>query len=444
MSLRDIDHTAVRAFLRDLETKGLPGGFSGYGGGSFGALTGVNGAIPYIRTMLPGAKYDYELEAGETWRNSAVAACLGWIERNFPEPRTCVLRRKSGRIEEEIDDHPALSLLANPNDFYDGDLLWAAVNVSWHVDGNAYLLKGRTVGGATKQLYFLPHWQVFPRWPTDGSAFISHYEYIVDGRRTSLRPNQVVHFRNGLDINCYRYGWSKLKTALREVCTDNEAAGFSATILRNMGVPGFILQPEGADDVIEKEDRDTLKEQWREEFTGEGRGGLMVNSVRVKLQQITMTPEQLVLDKIRAVPEARICAAIGIDAMVTGLSVSEKSRKFSNYQEARRAAYDDCIVPTQKQLAKQFTKQMPELFKTRQRLSWDYSDVAAMQEDATAKAKRAVVLFQGRVGKLNESRSIAGLPPDTNPEGEKYFDGATQIKGAEPGIAGNSIGGKDE
>lgn len=436
--IRETDHSAVYSFLRTLETKGVPGGFSGYGGQSSSGAYGSR--FPWMNQMLPGAQYDYEAEAGDIWRNGVVAVCLGWLERNFPEPRMHVWTGK-GADRREVEGHSAVDVISNPNPFYDGDTLWMGTLISWFTDGNGYWLKGQTIDGRTKQFWWVPHWQVFPRWDEGGKKFITHYDYVHNGIVTPLRIDQVVHFRNGIDPHNYRYGWSKLKAELREVCTDNQAAGFAAAICRNMGIPGFAIMPENKDDYIESDQREEIKDQWREEFTGEGRGGLLVGSGRFALEKITLSPEELTLDKIRQIPEARICASIGLNAQVLNLTCAEASKTYANYPEAREAAYEECLRPTQRSLAKQLRRQAPELFKPSEQFGWCYDDVPAMQGDLNAKAKRAVVVYQGGLATRNEGRSICKLPPTTD-QGDEFHQGPPAA-GAEPRVGDNTMGGTD-
>jgi HK97 family phage portal protein len=427
--------------VRRLATKALASvgiRFSGYGGQSVGGSN--TGNYPYWRFLLPGARYDYEAEAGDVWRNGCVAVCLSWINRNFPEPRP-VVRRRDG-LRQEIEGHALIRLLDKPNTFYNCDTLWAGTIVSWFVDGNAYWIKQKAGWGKharTTGFFYVPHWQMFPRWPSDGSKFISHYEYIVDGVKTPLDPEDVVHFRCGIDPHRPRYGMSDLKAQLREVCSDNEAATFSAATLRNMGIPGLVLSPEDPNVEIVDDDRRDIKAKWREEFTGDNRGGLMVMSVKMAVAKVAMTPEELVLDKIRNIPEARIHGAIGLNAQVTGQNVGNQTRTYTNYGEARRAAYYDCIVPLQKQLGKQFSDQCPELVQPNEILAWDYSDVHAMEENADSRAKRGAVLFQAGLTNRDESRREAGLPPVTDGTGDKYHEGA-EMRGSLPMMAGNTMG----
>jgi hypothetical protein len=181
-----------------------------------------------------------------------------------------------------------------------------------------------------------------------------------------------------------------------------------------------------------------MKELWRKEFTGENRAGLMVNSVKLKLDKVTMTPEELTLDKIRRIPEARICAAIGLRPTVLGLTVGEEQRTYNNGKEDRRAAYDDCLRPLQRQLGKQASRQCPELCKRNERLGWDYSAVPACQEDATDKAKRATILVAGQLATRNEGRSIVGLPRDEK-QGDEYVTTLKIPQGADTEIGGNKV-----
>jgi hypothetical protein len=127
---------------------------------------------------------------------------------------------------------------------------------------------------------------------------------------------------------------------------------------------------------------------------------------------------------------------------VLGLTSGEKSKTFANYGESREAAYEDCLRPTQRSLAKQFRRQCPELFQKDEHFGWCYDDVPAMQGDLNGKAKRAVVLFQGGLATKNEGRAITHLPP-TKEKGDEFHQGP-QIRGAEPMLANNNVGGKDE
>ena len=88
---------------------------------------------------------------------------------------------------------------------------------------------------------------------------MTHYTYTVDGQEIDLAPSKVVHFRFGMDPENERKGRSPLAAALREIFTDDEAANYTASLLRNMGVPGIIVSPDVNGDQINEAEAEETK-----------------------------------------------------------------------------------------------------------------------------------------------------------------------------------------
>ena len=378
----------------------------------------------WLYGTLPGSRVDYEREAGPPWLNSAVSICLSWIADNFPEPDLQVVRRRPDGIAEPAAGHPLLDLLERPNPYHDGDALWTATLLSYVVDGNAYWIKSRSAGGTVRSLWYAPHWLVRPAWPADGSEFISHYVYSVGGREVRYGREDVVHFRYGLDPENPRLGLSRVKPVLREVFTDNEAATYTAALLKNAGVPSVILSPADAQVTVKEPQRQAIKELWKEGTTGDRRGEPLVPSVAVKVDQLSWSPEQLRLEKIRQVPEARICGALRISPMAVDLDVGLERSTYSNKQDARRAAYHDCLIPLQKRMARCLTHSLlPDLrLDPTEQVAWDYSRVAALGEDRAQLFARLSQGYRSGWLKRSDARSAAGLP--VSPEDDVYAGGA--------------------
>jgi len=391
--------------------------FPAFGGGAYGsngtpAWGSANGS--WFTYYLPGATRDYAAEAGDLWRNSAVAACLGWISDNFSEPTIEVVRCKRGGVKEPVDDHDFTKRMREPNDDYDADALWAATVLSFVISGNAYWIKCKTAAGRPEQLYWAPYWEIEPRWSATGSQFIDHYDHVVDGKRYPLRREDVVHFRRGLNPTNVRSGLPMLEPVLREIVSDNAANTYVAAILKNMGIPGVIMMPEDNTTVIDGDDAKDIQSLWVERTSGDNVGKPLVTSVRMKIQELTLSPEKLTLDKIRKIPEARICAAFRLPAMVVGLSVGEEQKTYANMAVAERMAYRNCLIPMQKCFAKTLTRQLlPDLggIPGKEYVRWNYSEVEAMSDEKDAVAKRSVILFTGGVASQEEARSMNGLGP---------------------------------
>lgn len=422
MSLRDIDHGAVRSWLAGLETKAAPMVFPAMAGGLSNGGSWGDGWAAMLSPHLPGAHYPYAMEAGDLWRNSVVGIALGWMADNFAEPMAQVLLNPRGKEPRAQPNHALLSLLDEPNPDYDGDALWAATIVSYCVSGNAYWLKAKAPSRKKMFLYYVPHWEIEPRWDVSGKTFITHYEHVVDGKRIRLEKEDVVHFRHGLDLRNVRSGLPQLEPLLREICTDNQGATFTAALLRNAGVPGVILAPEDNGVTIEEDEGNRLKLLYKERTSGENVGGALVTSLRLKISQLGFSPEQLALDKIRQIPEARICAALKIPAMVLGLSIGDSQRTYANMAVAERMAYRNCLVPLQKSMAKTVSRQLlPDVGGLpNEAFGWNYTNVQAMAEEAASLTKRIVATFAGGLIKRNEGRVKLGYEADPGPEGDQY------------------------
>lgn len=347
---------------------------------------------------LPGSSFDYRSEAGLLWQNSIVFACMSFTTTAFNEAELCVQKYSKGKWNN-VNDHPIIDLINNPNPFYSGDMLWGATIMSIESAGNSYWLKVRNDLGAVTELWYIPHWMIFPAWDRDGNNYITHYVYRVNGKVFRIEVENIVHIRSKfLDPLNPRMGMAPLDAALREICTDNEAATFMSAILRNGGFPGLVVCP--ADDIepLSSEQRQDLKRMFDEEFTGDGRGGTLVQSIPIKIETPGYTPEQMVLEKTRGMSEERICACLELPPVVVhlGTGLRSSSAKASR-RDAKRQAYDSKIIPLQKHLVAQVTIQlMPEFTPSKKvKLGWDLSGVLVLQEDINEKYKRLQIACGG-------------------------------------------------
>lgn len=418
-NLRHIDESAVREFCRDLESSAkalatMPQ--SGYGGAGFGGGNGYWspwGGGGSLNQLPPGAQLDYAAEAGELWRNSVVACVLGWLADNFGQA-TLVLKKTmpDGKPPEIDTDHDVLKMLAEPNASYSGEELWDGTITSFKCSGDAYWIKARGAAGLglPLELWYEPHWQVRPVWPSNGSKFIAGYELIVDGKPYPLKTEDVIHFRASPDLWNNRFGYARLRHQSRHVVTLNRAENYQAGVVGNGGVKKAFAPERGEDDWDDGE-RQGIRTRFKRS-TGDDAGDITILSHAGQVLDLGSTPEEMALSSILDRPEATICAALGVPAMVVGLAVGDATRTFSNLKEANQQAWKNGLIPMQKRFANALTRQLLPDFPDLDgwRLEWDYSQVEALSEDATEKINRAVVAFQGQLCTQGKAQEIAGLP----------------------------------
>lgn len=371
---------------------------------------------------LPGSRINWLSEVGDGTASSTVMAPLLWIVRTFPEAPPMMYSQLDDGQEEAERKHPLLRLLLRPHQWYSGAILWMATLVDYYVDGNAYWIKIRDRGGQVRELWWAPHWTMEPRG--DDKTFISHYEYRPGGTETwMLKPEDVVHFRFGLDPDNQLKGFSPLKSVLREVFTDDEAANFTAQLLRNMGVPGLLVSPDSDAPPSESDVKET-KAYIKSHFGGDNRGEALVMSGKTRIQQFGFSPEQMNLKDLRRIPEERTSAVLGVPAVVAGLGAGLDRSTFTNYAEAREAAYEQTIIPTQRILAEEVRFQLVADFESDPfawRFGFDLTNVRVLQEDRTKLEQRLNRGLRAGGIKRSEYRRALGHSVATDGSDDVYL-----------------------
>lgn len=368
--------------------------------------------------------FDYGQAVGDGLDSSLVSPVLCWKMRTFPEAPAVVQELEDEQWRTLRQSHgntrvrPLMDLLARPNPFYDGRILWMATCLDFTF-GEAFWLKIRNPIGEVIQLWWVPRGLIEPWAAPGGRDFITHYLYHAGGGPPIIvAPRDVVHFRFGMDPRNIRRGFSQLAAIMREVYTDEQACAFTASILRNLGVIGVIISPkvqEGSaasaiDDV--KEVRDYVDTQ----FTGERRGKTLAVGSPTEVQLLQYNLQGFDVGPIRDIGEERICAAVGLPAAVVGFGTGLQQTKVgATMREMVALAWKGCLIPEQKIKAGELCRSlMPDfgLDPAQFRIAFDTTEVMALWEDEKDRGDRLVKLFVGGVVKRGEARRELGLKTD--------------------------------
>ena len=369
--------------------------------------------------LLPRTKFDYAKEIGDGLGTNVIMAPVQWIMRTFPEAPVAIWKtQKDG--PEKIINHPLIQRLNKPTPNYGGRTLWMATMLSWTISGNAYWLKERNPLGQIIGLRYIPHWMITPKFPADGSVYISHYEYNQGARgRQDIATKDIVHFRWGLNPRNTRLGLSPLASVLREAFADDEAANFSASMLRNMGVAGIMISPEG-DVAMGAEDAKAVKERYKELFGGDNRGEAMIMSGPTKVQQFGFDPQKMSVIGIRDVAEERVCAVLGMPAAVVGFgSGLQQTKVGATMQELIKLAWLGNIIPSQELVSEELHNQLLPDFEPKPEdfvIGFDRNNIPSLQESADKKMERLDLGVRGGWVKVSEARRAIDLPVDDEDE----------------------------
>jgi HK97 family phage portal protein len=400
---------AVKAALR----------FPSYGGNGW-AWWGAQGYTGTVEGQI-----NYSEEIGPVTDSSLVMAAVRFVGNTMPEAPLVVRERKRGEDGtpklEDVEGHPLSELIKKPNEFYSGSTLWKGFALSWITDGNAYLKKFRDDLGRVKELWWLPHWMIEPAWPQDGSKFITHYVYTVDGKQFPIPREDVIHFRDGFDPLNWRKGLSPLRSLLRELYGDIQATRYTARYAKNFGVPPFILSPKPDQNGVDV-DVDKIKTSLQRAITGDNTGKPLVLSSAFEVKELVGRTAEVTSETNRRIPEERFAAVVGIPAMVLGFGAGLQRSTFSNMEQAHEYAYESYLMPLYRYVEEELNLQLlPEMVTGKnQSVGHDLSQVRALSEDVDALHKRVGMAYAQGVMKRGEARAAIGLKAEKGVD-DVYF-----------------------
>lgn len=383
-----------------------------------GAPTGVSWEFA---PAVAGTKFNYAREVGNGLGSSVLVALLSWLMRTFPEAPAVVERREEEQWRVQFA-HPMAHLIARPNPYYTGRVLWMATVMEFAF-GNAYWLKVRNALGKVVELWWIPSALIKPAWgPEWPDQFIHHYNYTVNGRTERLSPDDVVHFRFGLHPDNTRMGYTPLAAMAREIYVDDQASNFTASVLRNLGIIGVVVSPK-AGEKIPAEKLQATKDYVQQNFTGDKRGTGMVFTSPTDVQLLNYNVQGFDVGPIRDIAEERCSAALGIPAAVVGFGTGLQQTKVgATMKELIQQAWNGAIMPQQAILAEELDRSLLSEFQANEnifRTQFDTSDVRALREDEKEMADRLTGLVAGGIITLAEARAPLGF--DVRPEHKVYY-----------------------
>lgn len=356
--------------------------------------------------------------------NSAVTACFDRKISGLTEAPVRVYERIE-KVAEPYEDHPLESLLAFPNETMVGAHLWGYTVVACDAEGDAYWYKERTEAGRIVELYPLLPSAVTPGTATsplslatdDPNRLITHYEYRSAGKDVRIEVPDIVHLRTKLDPKDHRRGFAPLKTALREVMTDEEANLFTASLVKNTGMPGVILTPESEGDLGPTEpEADAMVDIWKAKTGGSRRGEPFIPLRRMKVQTVAFTPEQMEFSKLARIPEERISAVLGVPAVLAGLGAGLERSTYSNVDGLREYFTESTLSPLWRLFGAQVTRQLllPDFESpgSKRWTAFDLSEVRALQEDENDLWKRNGQAVRDGYATVADARRAVGLEVD--------------------------------
>lgn len=318
---------------------------------------------------------DYAALAREGFaKNAVVYRCVRLIaEAAGSVP---LLLYEDGR---ELDQHPVLDLLAQPNARQSGQAFLECLIGHLLVAGNGYA-EAAMVDGVPRELHALRPDRMRVVAGSDG--WPEAYDYSVGVETVRFRQDAgdvppILHlaFFHPLDDH---YGLSPLEAAAQAIDIHNAAAAWNKALLDNAARPSGALVYQGPDGANLSDDQfDRLKAELENQFQGSANAGrpLLLDG-GLDWKSMALTPKDMDFMEAKNGAAREIALAFGVPPMLLGIP---GDNTYANYQEANRALWRQTVLPLVGRVAQDLVHWLSPAFGTaRLRLEPDLDRIEAL------------------------------------------------------------------
>lgn len=364
-----------------------------------------------------------------TW----VYSCISRISKTAASVPWKVYKETDEGLEE-IPNHPLEQLLKRPNPYMSGGDIMERLVSHLYLGGNTILSKVRA-NNIVAELWPLSPDLVSPI-PTN-NQFISGYEYKINGQTHFIEASEIVHVMFVDPANPY-WGLSPLQAVARVVDTDTELVNFQMVSLQNRAITDGVFsfkQP------LTKDQWEDAREMVRTQHQGTGNARTpWVLGGEAQWQQMSLSPAEMDFIQSRNFTREEICSVFNVPPPMIGLY---ENATLNNIETARKIFWLDTMIPLLEDLKSAFNLSLTPEFGDNIVLSYDVSNVQAIQDNFDEKVNTAKTLWTmgipfneinqrlqlgfdevegGDVGYLPLNVVIAGNTNDVNVTGNENED----------------------
>ena len=395
-----------------------------------------------VRQYAPGqavwTDWDTEKLAKEGYQSSVyVYAAVNKVAQACAGIPWVLYQVKRDGTEEEIQSHPLLSLLSKPNPLQGGGEFIESIIAFRLIAGQSFMEKVGPKGNRPpKELYSLRPDRTKPIVGNPAEPIIG-YEYQAAGGIQRIIAADVMHWKTFNPLSDW-HGLPPLVAAARAVDQNNGAQAYNVALMQNQARPSglLILESDNVTQMDVDDFRAELEQNWKG-VNNIGRPAVLTKGI--KWQQTALSPDDIAWLDGQKLSAAQIALAFGVPAQMLGI---DGSLTYANYEEARKAFYQETILPLMDNLRDALNGWLTPLFGEGLRLDYNSDDIEALQEDRGKVYDRTIKAFVGGILKLNDAREALGF--DDDPEhGEKYHWQVRPAK-AEPATNGDPATDDDE
>lgn len=353
--------------------------------------------------LSPGAAsltaYDYPKLAEEGYsKNVYVYSAIRLIANSFSSVKWTLVKKLPDGSTEEIYTHPLLDLLARPNPLTPREKFFEELISFLYIGGVSFAFKAK-VQGKTKEL-----WTVRPDLVkvVTGTIFQPIKEYEVTtgiGTVVKRSPEETLYLRFFHPLGQFS-GLSPVRVAGMVIDQSNESTKWNVSLLQNKANPAGIMKVKGK--LLDREFAN-LKEQVSDAYAGAKNAGRpLLLEGDMDYQATGLSPTDM--DWLEGAKQSgrEIATALGVPPELLGDSAN---KTYANYGEARKAFYEETVLPLLNWVTGEFTNFLCREYGPELSFVPDIDSIEALQED---RDKLYTRVEQATFLTLNEKRLATG------------------------------------
>ena len=339
-------------------------------------------------------------------KNELIFACVDRTGNAATQIRLQVRSKSDGKV---LDTHALAQVIRRPNPFMSQTDLWEAVIKLQLLAGRCVLEKERDNAGRVIGL-----WPLRPDWLTiipSKTRYIAGFEYGPSGGNKVFIP-----YQDTVDLPVWdptspliaMTPQAPATTAARITDTDTQATDYVKLVFEKGGVPPGLLKTRQK--LLESQVQ-VLRRRWRERYGGYTNWlEPAVLDSDAEYQKIGMTFTEMGFEYLDRRNESRICAVFDIPPIVAGAFVGLEKSNYDNYLTARKAWWQDSLLPRFGYLLDRLTLELLPEFGGDIYLEWDLQGVHALREERDLEWRLAADAFRTGAVTVNEYRGLIGMP----------------------------------
>ena len=357
--------------------------------------------------------YQYEDLASEGYmKNAIVYRCVNEIAKGASGVPFKICNAEG----DEIENHPAKTLLNRPNPLQSYSEFMNALFGYLLLSGNSYMLKVAGISNVPKELHLLRP----DRITISGGrgAMPARYDYKVNGRTEAVYDvDQDSGFSELKQTKLWNplddfYGLSPLNAAAVEVDQHNLSSKHNINLLNNGARPSgaVIFKPKDSDGFatsLTAGQRQQLMTDLNNRFSGTDNAGRpMLLEGDFDWKEMGLSPKDMDFINLKHMSATDIAMCFGVPSQLVGVP---DSQTYSNVAEARLALYEETILPMLSKVQSDINEWLMPQFSEDVFFKFDTDEIPALSERRKRIYENVIGAVKEGIMTRNEARERLGL-----------------------------------